>query len=115
MPYSEELDFRIQKILEKKNILFEAKKMMGGICYLVDGKMLSGIVKDKLMARIDPCIYEDALSKKGCAEMDFTGRSMKGYVFVEEEGIESDLDLCNWLQLCLDYNPNVKASKKQKK
>ncbi len=115
MAYSEELEFRIQKILDQKNIQFEAKKMMGGICYIVDGKMLAGIVKDKLMARIDPEIYEESISKKGCSEMDFTGRPMKGYVFVEEEGIEYDHELSYWLQLCLDYNPKSKATKKKTK
>lgn len=115
MPYDEHLDDRIQKIFQDKHMPFEAKKMMGGICYLVDDKMCAGIVKDKLMARIDPEIYETALSKKGCTPMDFTGQTMKGFVFVEPEGIDMDKDLENWIDLCLEYNPKAKSSKKKKK
>ncbi len=67
------------------------------------------------MARIDPDIYENVLSKKGCREMDFTGRPMKGYVFVSAEGIDKDKDLENWIQFCLDFNPKAKSSKKKKR
>ncbi len=46
--------------------------------------------------------------------MDFTGRSIKGYVFVTPEGFDMEEDLDYWLQLCLDFNPLAKASKKRK-
>ncbi len=80
---------------------------------MVDHKMCMGIVKDELMARIDPVIYEKALTKKGCKEMNFTGRPMKGFVFVDALGTDMEDDLAYWVQLCLDFNP--KASKKKKK
>jgi len=85
--------------------------MMGGLCYMVDDKMCIGVVKNNLMARIDPDIYEEALTKKGCKEMDFTGRSMKGFVFVEPRGVDLDEDLDYWVELCLDFNPLAKSSK----
>ncbi len=66
-----------------------------------------------LMARVGPDQYEKALAKPHCMEMTFTGRSMKGYVFVSAEGIDSDEDLEYWIQLCLDYNPLAKSSKKK--
>ena len=115
MAYSAELELRIDKILTSDKVMFESKKMMGGICYLVDGKMLAGIVDDKLMARIDPNDYEKAMTMKSCAEMDFTGKSMKGFVFVHPEGIETDTELSSWLRMCLEFNPKAKASKKKKK
>ena len=87
--------------------------MMGGLCYMVDDKMCIGVVKNNLMARIDPDIYEVALTKTGCKEMDFTGRSMKGFVFVEPRGIDLDEDLDYWVELCLDFNPLAKSSKKK--
>ena len=80
---------------------------------MVNGKMCVGVEKDMLMARIDPDIYSKALKKKGCREMDFTGRPMKGFIYVEPEGIDMDSDLEYWLQLSLDYNPKAKASKKK--
>jgi TfoX/Sxy family transcriptional regulator of competence genes len=114
MAYDEYLAERIRNVFLQKGILFEEKKMMGGVCYLVNDKMCTGIINNRLMARIDPEIYEDALSKKGCREMDFTGRTMKGYIYVETEGIDLESDLSYWIQLALDYNPKAKSSKSKK-
>jgi hypothetical protein len=115
MAYDEFLEERIDRILKEKNVLFDAKKMMGGLCYLIDSKMCVGIVKDHLMARIGPEAYGAALTKPGCKPMDFTGRPMNGYVFVGAEGIAGDDDLSEWIQLCLNFNPQAKASKKKSK
>jgi TfoX/Sxy family transcriptional regulator of competence genes len=114
MAYDELLADRIRKIFKEKKVVFEEKKMMGGLCYMVDDKMCSGIIQNNLMARIDPDIYEVALKKDGCREMDFTKRPMKGYVYVEPKAIDLDDDLEYWLQLCLDFNPKAKSSKKKK-
>lgn len=89
--------------------------MMGGLCFMVDDKMCVGIVKDELMARIGPDAYETALQKDGCKEMNFTGRSMKGYVFLEPTAVDLEKDLEYWVQLCLDFNPLAKSSRKKKK
>lgn len=82
---------------------------------MVDDKMCVGVVKNNLMVRIDPEIHGEALTRKGCREMDFTGRPMKGFVFVEPEGIDMDEDLQYWIQRALDYNPRAKSSKKKGK
>ena len=115
MAYDERLAIRVDKILKQKGTSFVERKMMGGLCYMVNGKMCLGISKEKLMARINPNIYEDTLRKKGCHEMDFTGRPMKGFVFVEPEGIDMEKDLEYWIDLCLEFNPKAKASIKKKK
>lgn len=115
MAYDAHLEERISTVLDQKKVKYEAKKMMGGLCYMVDDKMCVGIVNDNLMARIDPEIYQEALTKKGCKEMDFTGRTMKGFGFVEPEGTDMEVDLEYWIQLCLDFNPKAKSSKKKKK
>ena len=112
MPYSEHLAERIAAVLRERKIRFEEKKMMGGICFMVDDKMCCGVVDEKLMARIGPDVYEEALDRPGCSEMNFTGRPMKGYVFVQDEGIDMDDDLDYWIELCLDFNPKAKSSKK---
>ena len=114
MAYDEFLADRIRGVLYDKNIRFEEKKMMGGLCFLIDDKMCTGIIRNRLMARIDPECYEEALALKGCRVMDFTGRPMKGYVFVDPEGIDEDEDLAFWLQRCLDFNPKAKSAKKKK-
>jgi hypothetical protein len=87
---------------------------MGGVCYLVNGKMCLGIVKNSLMARIDPGFQEEALTRKGCREMDFTHRPMKGFVFIDPEGIDHDTDLEFWIEKSLEFNPKEKSSKKNR-
>ena len=113
MAYNEFLADRIKSSLEVKHVVFMEKKMMGGLTFMVDDKMCIGVVRDNLMARIDPDLYDLALLKKGCKPMDFTGRPMKGFVFVDLEGIDMDEDLEYWIQLCLDYNPRAKSSRKK--
>lgn len=114
MAYDQFLEERISKILKDKGTFFNARKMMGGLCYMVDDKMCVGIVKDHLMARVGPEVYESVLSRPGCKPMDFTGRPMKGFVFVGAEGIDLEDDLEYWIQLALDFNPIAKSSKKKK-
>lgn len=114
MAYNELLADRIRKVLNDKKVKAEEKKMMGGLCFMVDDKMCVGIIKDSLMARIDPVFYTEALSLKGCREMDFTGRPMKGFVQVEPIGIDLEDELVYWIDLCLEFNPRAKSSKKRK-
>lgn len=114
MAYSEILADRVRTMLENKSIAFEEKKMMGGLSFMVNEKMCVGVVKDTLMARIDPENYESALAKKGAREMDFTGRPMRGFLFIDEEGTTNDSDLAYWVRQCLDYNPKAKSSKKRR-
>ena len=113
MAYSEYLAERISRNLREKNIVFEARKMMGGLCYMVDDKMCIGINDNSIMARIDPEQYQDLLQKKGARPMDFTGRPMKGFIFVGPEGTDMEEDLESWVNLCLEFNPKAKSSKKK--
>ena len=112
MAYDEHLGERISEVLKEKRVKYEAKNMMGGLCFMINDKMAVGVIKDSLMARIDPAIYESSLKTKGCRPMDFTGKIMKGFVRVDPIGIDSDKDLEYWIQVCLDFNPQAKSSKK---
>ena len=114
MAYNEFLGERIGIALKRKGVAFEEKKMMGGLAMMVDEKMCVGVVKDKLMARIDPEIYETALTRPGCKPMDFTGKRMKGFVFVEPESLDQEEDLEYWIALALEFNPRAKSSKKKR-
>lgn len=113
MAYNEQLAARVRSFLKKREAPFEEKQMMGGICFMVNGKMCVGVEKERLMARIDPDGQEEALQRKGCVPMDFTGRPMRGFVFVNAEGYSSDRELSVWLDLALEFNPRAKASKKR--
>ena len=112
MAYDEKLAGRVREILSSKRNVAE-KKMMGGLTFMVNNKMCVGILKDELMARIDPEVYESALERKSCREMDFTGRPMKGFVFIGPEGTKSKKDLEYWMNLALDFNKRAKASRKK--
>ena len=114
MAYDEHLADRVRQVFSERHVLAEEKKMMGGLCFMVNDKMCAGIVGETLMARLDPAIQAQVLDRPGAREMDFTGRPMKGFVFIEGEGIDTDEDLERWLELCLDYNPRAKSSKKKK-
>ena len=114
MAYDSYLEERMTRIMNARKVDFLAKKMMGGLCYMVDDKMCFGIIQDQMMARINPEIYASCLTKEGCSEMNFTGRAMKGFVFVSGNGIDKEDDLESWIDLCLDYNPLAKSSKKKK-
>ena len=115
MAYNEFLADRMRNVLREKNVFYQEKKMMGGLTFMVDDKMCVGIVKENLMARVGGDVYEECLSKEGCKEMNFTGRPLKGYVFLEPEAIDMDEELAYWIQLALDFNPKAKSSKKKNK
>ena len=111
---------RIERILQEKKVIFTQKKMMGGMLFMVDDKMLCGTHLDKkygdnlLMVRIGEDAYTKNIENPTCLPMDFTGRPMKGYIFVTPDGFDLDDDLAYWLQLALDFNPLAKSSKKKK-
>ncbi|PKL84051.1 MAG: RNA methyltransferase [Ignavibacteriae bacterium HGW-Ignavibacteriae-3] len=114
MAYDEMLANRVRAAFAGiRNI--EEKKMMGGLTFMVNGKMCVGILKDDLMCRIDPEIYESALEMKGCREMDFTKRPMKGFVFVNSDGFTKKKDFDFWINSSLEYNKKIKSTPKGRK
>ncbi len=115
MAFDENLADRIRINLKMKKVPFTDRIMMGGIAFMVNDKMCVGVIKDNLMVRIAPEVYDDALQKPGCHVMDFTGRVLKGFVMVEPEAIDMDEDLEYWINLALDFNPRAKSSKNKKK
>lgn len=110
MAFDERLAQRVRDLFHADAVAFEEKKMMGGLCFMVDGKMCVGVDKERLMVRLDPAVYETALDRKGCVPMDFTGRPMRGFVFVNPEGTKSKRSLKTWLTLALEFNPRALAS-----
>ena len=99
MSYDEGLAERLRDILQDRPEMAE-KKMFGGLAFMSRGYMFVGILGDVLMARVGPEGYVQALSRPHVREMDFTGRPMKGYVFIDPPGFEQDADLCAWVERC---------------
>ncbi len=102
MTYDEGLAQRTREALAHRADLTE-KKMFGGLCFLMGGNMAAGIVGEELMLRVGKNAYADALTRPHAREMDFTGRALKGMVYVGVEGIDSDADLAQWLGLAMDF------------
>jgi TfoX/Sxy family transcriptional regulator of competence genes len=115
MPYDSSISDRVMDHLTSKRVPFEARKMMGGLCFMVREKMCVCVSKDRLLVRLDPAIMDRALSQPGCVPMDFTGRPMNGFVFVHAEAIESEEQLGYWVGLALEFNPRAKMSRKRTK
>ncbi len=113
MAYNEQLADRTREILVDQSNL-EEKKMMGGLCFMVNDKMCVGIMKDELMCRIDPEVLEASLDKRGCREMSMGGKTMRGYILVDETGTKTQKDLESWINLALAFNPKAKSSKEKK-
>lgn len=121
MAYDEYLTERIRQYFTQQKLNFYDKAMMGGRVFMLNDKMCYGIHFDKkkqmdlLMARIGETAAEELKHKKGCHPMDFTGRPMKGYVYIDPEGFDLDEDLLFWLNHCIAFNPMANAAKKRKK
>ena len=114
MEYNLKLAERIRQQLTEQTDVVE-KEMMGGLTFMVNGKMCVGIIDDELMCRINPALHESSVERTGCRTMDFTKRPMKGYVMVDETGMGTGKQLKYWMDLALEFNKIAKAAKKRKK
>jgi len=83
-------------------LAFTEMKMFGGLAFMVGGNMACGIVADDLMVRVGPEAYAECLLRPHARPMDFTGRTMKGMLFVGAAGLAGD-DLGEWVGLGLEY------------
>lgn len=108
MAYDEGLAERIRGVLDEQASVSE-KRMFGGVAFLVRGHMSVGIVQDKLMIRVGPDSYDRVLRERHARKMDFTGRPMKGFVYVVPSGYESDADLQRWINLGVSYVASLPA------
>jgi TfoX/Sxy family transcriptional regulator of competence genes len=102
MAYDEGLAERIRETLVDAHGISE-RRMFGGLAFLLHGNMFVGVLGSTLMARVGPDQYAAALRKPHAREMDFTGRPMKGYVYVDESGTAEDADLAAWVVACRGY------------
>ena len=113
MAFNIELADRTREIISLTHTNVEEKKMFGGLCFMVNDKMCLGIVKERLMVRLDPAKYDEVIENEGCEPMDFSGKSMKGFVFVDIYALNTRQKLEYWIDLALDYNKDAKKSKKR--
>ena len=102
MAFDEGLAQRVRESLAHRPDLSE-KKMFGGLCFLLGGNMCCGIVGEELMLRVGPEAYERVLAMDHAREMDFTGRALRGMVYVGTDGLSDDDRLAAWLAPAVDF------------
>ena len=103
MAFNEQLAIRIREQLKLFPEEFTEKKMFGGICYLYNGKMTVGIVKEDLMVRVISNKMEEILKSDHARPMDFTKRPMKEFVYISEYGIKTEEELLHFVELGLEH------------
>jgi hypothetical protein len=79
------------------------------VAFLLDGKIFCGVAGDDLMVRVGPDEYQRALGAPHVRPMDFTGRPMKGYVFVGAEGCRTQRQIEGWVQKSTKFVATVQA------
>jgi TfoX/Sxy family transcriptional regulator of competence genes len=108
MAVDDTLAERIRDCLARhKNV--EERKMFGCVCFFLDGNVLAGVWKDRLIARLGPGEGEAALREPHVRAFDITGRPMRNWVAVEPEGVEDDEQLHDWLQRARKFVSNLPA------
>lgn len=112
MAYDEELAQRIAAILKGRRGVSN-KKMFGGIAFMINGNMAVGVNESDLMLRVGKDQYEELLEKEGVREMDFTGKALKGFIYVDETGYKNDTELEEWMNYAIEFAESL--PKKEKK
>jgi len=113
MAYSIKLADRLREYLAAiPSLQIEEKEMFSGIVFMVNGKMCVNVSHENLMCRFDPSLQEELAERPGYEPMIMRGKEAKGYCYVTPDGFRSRKDFEFWVNLCLDYNPRAKTSKK---
>jgi TfoX N-terminal domain len=99
--YDEDLADRIRTVLPAGEAVTE-RQMFGGLAFMLGGHMFCGVVKDALMVRLGPDGANRALDQPHVRPMDFTGRPMKGMIFVEPGGLHGTA-LQQWVDDAAGY------------
>ena len=114
MAFNEQLADRTREILASNPTLTE-KRMFGGVCFLLGGNMVCGVSKDDLMLRMDAKRADELVERPHARPMDFTGRPMKGYLFVGSEGLKTEKQLREWLAPAVEYVQSLPPKKEKAK
>ncbi len=108
MAYDEGVAQRVREALQRQSNVVE-KKMFGGLTFMVRGNMCCGVIGEELMVRVGLEGYETVLTQPHARKMDFTGKPLKGFVYVESDGFDSDDDLQAWVDRALELALSLPA------
>ena len=108
MPYDDRLANRVRTALSRRKGLSE-RRMFGGLAFLLRGHMCCGVLRDELVVRVGPGRHEEALGRPHARPMDFTGRPMRGFVYVAPPGCKTDKSLREWVGLGVAFVRSLPA------
>ena len=111
MAYDEQLAERVRRVLGSRRDVVE-KTMFGGLAFMVGGRMACGLVGDVLMVRVGPADYEALLEEPHVRPMDFTGRPMKGFLYVDPEGLDTASALRRWVGRATGFVEGLPAGRR---
>ncbi len=114
MAYDEQLAKRIRSYFKRRKGV-EEKRMFGGLCFMFNGHICCGIEKDRLMVRVVHERYDTLLKKAHAREMDFTGKPLKGFLFISEAGSHTATSLASWLNEAVECVKSKPPKKKKAK
>lgn len=110
MAYNIQLANRVREYLARiPDLAIEEKKMFGGLAFLINGKMCVNVSRDNLMCRFHPDRLDELAEKEGFVQMLMKGKTYKSYCYVEPQGIRTDKALAFWIELCLDFNRQIRS------
>jgi len=112
MAYDERLAGRVRRALAPRRDVVE-KKMFGGVCFMVAGHMCCGIVSDRLMIRLGPEQANSLLGTPHVSPMDFTGKPLRGFIYVGPKGIASSATLRKWVSRAVQFAESDPPNKRR--
>ena len=102
MVYDEALAARIRRLLADRAGVRE-RKMFGGLAFLLHGNLCCGVIQCRLMLRVGADAYEVTLRAPHVRPMDFTGRPLRGFVYVDPAGLRASADLSRWVLRAVEF------------
>ena len=106
--YDAEVADRVLHVLADRDDVAE-KRMVGGLSFLVGGNMCCGVTGELLMIRVGAEGREQALAEPHVSAMEFAGRSLSGFVCVDQQGFRTEAALAAWIQRGLDVVSRLPA------
>ena len=102
MAYDEKLADKVRRALAPRRDVVE-RKMFGGVAFMVAGHMCCGIVDERLMIRLSPEVAARYLGTSNVSAMDFTGKPLRGFLYIEPAGISSSTSLRTWITRAVQF------------
>ena len=112
MSYDESIAQRVRAVLANRAEVIE-RKMFGGLTFLVRGNMCCGVLGSDLVVRVGPEKYRAVLAQPHAREMDFIGRALRGLVYIDRRGINSDQDLRTWVDRGIEFTASLPAKQRR--